>query len=296
MYFTFWRKITTEVYWEWFTWRVTDGAGLSKDISFWLEVRPTAPVPIEVTGTLSLTQRSLVTFTAPADMPTRLENSFVDVDGGYLSGFEREDNPTAPRMHNTLWYAFFNPDPGAQRVKISVPDNAWVTPAATNSVLRFGGVTLMSIEPVGVANDTGPFVVELTFSGSVTSLKEDDLMVTPMDDPDTSTVDDAAMIGDIAAVLGSDGKKWQVQITPVAGEATTIALASDSDKRERVGRSQPKETCLSHIMTILTMVVLMISRHLGSVVVVRCPSRSPSSVRNVSRVAKSLSVGSLNLS
>ena len=218
-----------DIYWEWFTWRVTDSTGDSTDISFWLEVRPTAPVPIEVTGTLSLTQRSLVTFTAPADMPTRLERRWIDVDGGSLSDWRREDNPTAPRMHNTLWYAFFNPDPGAQRVKISVPDNAWVTPAATNSVLRFGGVTLMSIEPVGVANDTGPFVVELTFSGSVTSLKASDLMVTPMDDPDTSTVDDAAMIGDIAAVLGSDGKKWQVQITPVAGEATTIALASDSD-------------------------------------------------------------------
>ena len=133
--------------WRWYTWLVTDAAGEEKEIAFWLEIRPTTPVPIEVRGEPSLVNRFLVTFTAPETMPTRLEWHFVDVTGGRLTNFRREGNLTAPRVLNTLWYAFFEPTPGTQSIRISVRDSDWVTPAAENSVIRYGGVTLVSISP-----------------------------------------------------------------------------------------------------------------------------------------------------
>ena len=59
-------------------------------------------------------------------------------------------------------------------------------------------------------------------------------MVTPEGGDDPATTDvveeaEAAEIDDIASILGSDGEVWQVEIIPVAGMETTVALADDSD-------------------------------------------------------------------
>ena len=98
-----------------------------------------------------------------------------------------------------------------------------------DGILRFSTITLTSITASDGANDEAKFAVTLTFSAPVASLRAGDLMVTPMDDPDTADVEEAAAeIGAISVVSLSDNKKWEVEITPVKGMDTTIALAATS--------------------------------------------------------------------
>ena len=112
-------------------------------------------------------------------------------------------------------------------------DDDTTKPAAAeeDGELRIDGITLVSIEAAEGADDTGPFVVTLTFaSDSVEDLDKDHIMVSPYDDPDDDDDDDEeeAEVDEVNAVSGTDMKIWTAVITPVEDEETTVALADDS--------------------------------------------------------------------
>ena len=195
-------------------------------------------VMFAVTGTPSLSAPFTVTFTSTSmdsdgdPVGTTLMESDIEVssgDGFVVTNTLNDTSPSDAPM--TVWQAIIQPVAGATKIFVTIKDNNARAPAADEDkgVLRISGVTLLALTASEGANDEALFVVTLTFSHAVTSLTMADLMVTPMDDPDTTTTEDAAMVGTPAAVLGSDNKMWQVEITPVKGMATTIALAKDSN-------------------------------------------------------------------
>ena len=196
------------------------------------------PVMFKVTGTPSLTAPFTVTFTSTSmdddgdlvgAMLTEGDIMVSPGDGFVVAGTLNDTSPADAPM--TVWQAIIQPVAGATKISVTIADNSLTAPAADedDGILRIAGITLTAISASEGADDTGMFVVTLTFSHPVTSLMATDLMVTPMDDPDTMEEEDAAMVGTPAAVLGTDNKTWQVEITPVMGMATTVALAEDSD-------------------------------------------------------------------
>ena len=195
------------------------------------------PVMFAVTGAPSLQSQFLVTFTSTSKnadgelVGAMLTEDDIGVtDGGVVIGTLNDTSPSDASM--TVWQVFVQPKAGATSITVTIKTNTARAPAADTmkGVLRIAGVTLVSIEAAEGANDEALFVVTLTFSDSVASLTMGDLMVTPVDDPATTTVvEPIPEVGTPAAVLGTDNKKWQVEITPVKGMATTVALAEDSD-------------------------------------------------------------------
>ena len=199
------------------------------------------PVMFKVTGTPSLTAPFTVTFTSTSEdedtgdlmgaMFTEADIMVSAGDGFVVMGTLNDTSPSDAPM--TVWQVIIQPVAGATKISITIADDDSTAPVADedDGVLRIAGLTLTAIEASEGANDEAPFVVTLTFSDTVDELTMADLMVSPYDDPDDDADDDEeeAEIGDIAAVLGTDGKMWQVEITPVKGMATTLALAEDSD-------------------------------------------------------------------
>ena len=196
------------------------------------------PVMFAVSGMASLSAPFTVTFTSTTMddegdlVGAMLAMSDIEVssgDGFVVAGTLNDTSPSDAPM--TEWQAIIQPVAGATSITVTIADNKKTAPAADedNGILRIAGITLVSIAAAEGADDTGPFVVTLTFSDTVDSLTMDDLMVSPYDDPDTDDEEDAAEVSEVNAVSGTDMEMWTATITPVAGMATKVALAEDSN-------------------------------------------------------------------
>ena len=196
------------------------------------------PVMFKVTGMASLSAPFTVTFTSTTMddegdlVGAMLAMGDIEVssgDGFVVAGTLNDTSPSDAPM--TEWQAIIQPVAGATSITVTIETNTARAPAADedNGILRIAGITLVSIAAAEGADDTGPFVVTLTFSDTVDSLTMDDLMVSPYDDPDTDDEEDAAEVSEVNAVSGTDMEMWTATITPVAGMATKVALAEDSN-------------------------------------------------------------------
>ena len=199
------------------------------------------PVMFAVTGTASLTAPFTVTFTSTTEdddgdlVGAELMDSDIDVDvsEGFVVAKTLSDAASPSDAPMTVWKAIIQPVAGATSITVTIKTNTARAPAADedNGILRIAGITLVSIAAAEGADDTGPFVVTLTFSGMVDLLTTGDIMVSPYDDPDDDTDDDdeEAEVSEVNAVSNTDMEMWTATITPVAGMTTTVALAEDSN-------------------------------------------------------------------
>ena len=200
------------------------------------------PVMFEVSGTPSLTAPFTVTFTSVTEdddgdlVGTDLKVSDIDVDvsEGFVVPGTLSDAASPSDAPLTVWKAIIQPVAGATSISVSIKVDTARAPAAAeeDGELRIDGITLVSIE-AAEGDDTGPFVVTLTFSDSVEDLDEEDIMVSPVGGDDPATTDvveeaEAAEVSDVNAVSGTDMKKWTAVITPVEDEETIVALADGS--------------------------------------------------------------------
>ena len=196
------------------------------------------PVMFKVTGMASLSAPFTVTFTSTTMddegdlVGAMLAMGDIEVssgDGFVVAGTLNDTSPSDAPM--TEWQAIIQPVAGATSITVTIKTDTARAPAADedDGILRIAGITLVSIAAAEGADDTGPFVVTLTFSDTVDSLTMDDLMVSPYDDPDTDDEEDAAEVSEVNAVSGTDMEMWTATITPVAGMATKVALAEDSN-------------------------------------------------------------------
>ena len=201
-----------------------------------------APAVGTVTGTPSFTDDFEVTFTFDKAVTMEQVTAALDAPVGatMLSGSLYAD--LSAETTNTVWIARYRPIPNPTIPKISVALKATtaITPIADDAttatvdeskggmveLIRTSG-SLTSITVPDDANDESTLVVViLEFASEPDEAPvATDFKLTPADDPDTEDTVEGATVGDIAALLGSDGKKWQVEITPLAGMATTVELS-----------------------------------------------------------------------
>ena len=198
---------------------------------------PTTGAEGKITGTASLENPFPITITF-AKAGVMLEAGDITVTGGgrLSEGSLYNDTPD-DATDMTVYKAAIEPFTNAAQafgfITITLKTTAKVKPAAADMggtlTVRADG-DLVSITAPDDANDEAPFVVTLTFAKSLANtvmVMKEDLDVMPKDDMATAGVNEGAMIGDIAPVLGTDRKMWQVEITPVKGQKTTVALSEE---------------------------------------------------------------------
>ena len=222
------------------------GASLQSGLYTFTLVKILTPPPTvlavgTLTGTASLTDDFVVTVTFDKAVANLLEGDFK-VDNCKMVVGSLYPDPSAA-VAKTVWKATFRPHPNPTTQSVSVTlQGTKVKPVADDAatttvdeskvgIVELVRLSLASISVPTDANDEAAFVATLTFSSKpLSDPVASDIKVTPVDDAATTedTVE-GAVIGDVAAVLGTDGKQWHVEITPLKGMATKIEL-SDTGK------------------------------------------------------------------
>ena len=201
---------------------------------------PTVPAVGTLTGKASLTDDFEVTVTFDKAVAELESGDFNPVNCELVAGSLYADPSAA--VANTVWKATFHPltNPTTQNVSVTlqgtkvkpVADDTATTTVdeSKDGIVELVRLSLASIAVPADANDEAAFVATLTFTSKpLQDPVANDIKVTPVDDPATTTTVEGAVVGDVAAMLGSDGKVWQVEITPLKGMATKIEL-SDTGK------------------------------------------------------------------
>ena len=179
------------------------------------------PVMFVVSGTPSLTDPFTVTFTSTSMDGAKFTVDDVEITGGYIENpLSLQPDPSADPA-NTVWNVIVWPYPATTMVSVTITDDSSTAPAADADMgtlsLSKPKATLNSITAADGADDTGAFLVTLTFAEALPEgvmVEAADLMVTPT----TATVG-------TPSVDAGDAKMWHVLITPTAGMDTKIELS-----------------------------------------------------------------------